>query len=64
MLKGFMQTLRVIAKEEGTRGLYGGMSIHLLRSVPNAAIMFVSFEVVSRWLQRQQDEEQVKTRVN
>ena len=35
------------------RGLYGGMDIHILRSVPNAAIMFLSFELVSNWLKRQ-----------
>jgi hypothetical protein len=27
--------------------------MHLLRSVPNAAIMFVTFEVVSHWLEKQ-----------
>eukprot|EP01038_Epipyxis_sp_PR26KG_P009679 gene9679-13032_t len=48
---GFVNTLQRIAKEEGISGLYGGLSIHLLRSVPNAAIMFVSFELVSRWLE-------------
>jgi solute carrier family 25 protein 33/36 len=47
---GFMATLKTIAKEEGVRGLYGGMPIHLLRSVPNAAIMFLTFEVVNQWL--------------
>lgn len=31
-------------------GLYGGMGMHLLRSVPNAAIMFVTFECVNNWL--------------
>eukprot|EP00600_Ochromonadales_sp_CCMP1393_P005782 CAMPEP_0174957456 /NCGR_PEP_ID=MMETSP0004_2-20121128/2081_1 /TAXON_ID=420556 /ORGANISM="Ochromonas sp., Strain CCMP1393" /LENGTH=312 /DNA_ID=CAMNT_0016205565 /DNA_START=36 /DNA_END=971 /DNA_ORIENTATION=- len=50
---GFMGTLRTIAKEEGRRGLYGGMGIHLLRSVPNAAVMFLSFELVSSWLARE-----------
>lgn len=35
------------------RGLYGGMGMHLLRSVPNTAIMFLSFELVSNWLDRQ-----------
>lgn len=47
---GFMQTLQLIAKEEGRRGLYGGMGLHLLRSVPNAAVMFVSFEIVQKFL--------------
>lgn len=32
------------------RGLYGGIGIHLMRSVPNAAVMFVTFEVASKWL--------------
>ena len=34
------------------RGLYRGMDIHLLRSVPNAAIMFLSFELVNSWLEK------------
>jgi hypothetical protein len=37
-------------KNNKIRGLYGGMGIHLLRAVPNAAIMFVTFELVSSWL--------------
>jgi len=49
---GFLQTLTLIAKEEGRTGLYSGMGLHLLRSVPNAAIMFVSFELVSSFLKR------------
>lgn len=36
------------------RGLYGGIGIHLMRSVPNAAVMFVTFEVVSKWLLKKQ----------
>jgi solute carrier family 25 protein 33/36 len=36
---GFIQCLSLIAKEEGVKGLYGGMGAHLLRVVPNAAIM-------------------------
>ena len=34
------------------RGLYRGMDIHLLRSVPNAAIMFLSYELVNSWLEK------------
>ena len=49
--KGFMSTLKIIAREEGMNGLYGGVGLHLLRSVPNAAIMFVTFELVSNYLQ-------------
>jgi solute carrier family 25 protein 33/36 len=47
---GFMNTLSTIAKEEGSKGLYGGLWIHLGRSVPNAALMFTSFELISRYL--------------
>ena len=50
---GFVQTLNVIAREEGAKGLYGGLWIHLGRSVPNAAIMFTSFELISRYLDKQ-----------
>eukprot|EP01036_Dinobryon_divergens_P031102 gene31102-40447_t len=49
---GFFRTLTTIAREEGRRGLYRGMDIHLLRSVPNAAIMFLSFELVNSWLEK------------
>ena len=48
---GFMQTLNMIAKEEGRKGLYGGMDIHLFRSVPNAAIMFLSYELMAGYLE-------------
>jgi len=48
--KGFFQSIRLIAKEEGTRGLYGGLGPHLMRVVPNTAIMFMSFELLSRRL--------------
>jgi solute carrier family 25 protein 33/36 len=51
--RGFVGTLRTIAREEGTRGLYGGMGMHLLRSVPNTAIMFLSFELVKKWVDQQ-----------
>jgi hypothetical protein len=34
-----VQSCRTVWLEEGARGLYGGMSVHLLRTVPNAAIL-------------------------
>ncbi|EEP75589.1 conserved hypothetical protein [Uncinocarpus reesii 1704] len=37
---GLMQCFRLIFKEEGMAGLYGGLTPHLLRVVPSAAIMF------------------------
>ena len=42
------------------RGLYGGIGIHLMRSVPNAAVMFVTFEVASKWLLKKQLEQNEK----
>ena len=38
------QTLKTILHEEGLRGLYGGLSTYLLRTVPNTAIMFLTYE--------------------
>lgn len=38
------QTVRLIMREEGFRGFYGGMTAHLLRVVPNSAIMFFCYE--------------------
>lgn len=37
---GLVQCFRVIWKEEGMASLYGGLTPHLLRVVPSAAIMF------------------------
>jgi hypothetical protein len=44
------QSIALIAKEEGRRGLYSGLGPHLMRVVPNTAIMFMSFELLSRHL--------------
>ncbi|KAI6653339.1 Solute carrier family 25 member 36-A [Oopsacas minuta] len=40
----FFQTLRVVFREEGRRGLYGGMSAHLMRVIPSSAVTFVTYE--------------------
>jgi solute carrier family 25 protein 33/36 len=48
--KGLFNTFRRIGAEEGIKGLYSGMWIHMVRSVPNSAIMFVAFELISKWL--------------
>jgi len=47
---GMWQTIGLIAKEEGRSGLYGGMGVHLMKVVPNSAIMFLTYEVVNSWL--------------
>ena len=46
---GLLQTLRLVIREEGARSLYGGLSAHLMRVVPNAAVMFAIYEGVLRW---------------
>jgi len=43
-----VQCFKLVAKEEGMAGLYGGMTPHLLRAVPSAAIMFGTYEVILR----------------
>jgi solute carrier family 25 protein 33/36 len=43
---GVFSGMAVIAREEGARGLYGGMGPHLMRVVPNAAIMFLCYEKI------------------
>lgn len=44
--KGFWQTLRLVYKEEGHRGLYRGLATQLIRQIPNTAIMMATYEAV------------------
>ncbi len=37
-----------ILREEGAAALYGGMTAHLMRTVPNSAIMFFCYECIIR----------------
>lgn len=46
--KSFFQTLLRVWREEGRAGLYGGMMAHLMRVIPNTAIMFLTYEAVVR----------------
>ncbi|KAJ7746780.1 mitochondrial carrier protein RIM2 [Mycena maculata] len=46
---GLIQTLRLVIAEEGARRLYGGLSAHLMRVVPNAAVMYSIYEGILRW---------------
>ena len=43
---GFFQTLGTVIKEEGARGLYKGMATHLIRQIPNTAIVMTTYELV------------------
>jgi Mitochondrial carrier protein. len=47
---GLVQCFKLVWKEEGMLGLYGGMTPHLLRTVPSAAIMFGMYEGILRLL--------------
>lgn len=46
---GLLQTLRLVIAEEGTRSLYGGLSAHLMRVIPNAAVMYSIYEAILRF---------------
>lgn len=61
--RGMIQSLRVIAREEGRKGLYAGMGTHLARVVPNAALMFFTYETVVKWIEKRQAAELAKTAV-
>mmetsp|Transcript_6544 Transcript_6544/g.9880 ORF Transcript_6544/g.9880 Transcript_6544/m.9880 type:complete len:377 (-) Transcript_6544:272-1402(-) len=49
---GMFQSLALIGKEEGYRGLYAGMGTHLARVVPNSILLFLSYELINAWLDR------------
>eukprot|EP01135_Chromosphaera_perkinsii_P003125 Nk52_evm14s236 gene=Nk52_evmTU14s236 len=47
---GLVKTFRSIVKYEGVLGLYNGLGAHLIRVVPNTAIMFTTYELtVTLW---------------
>ncbi|KAI1320491.1 hypothetical protein EDD11_000876 [Mortierella claussenii] len=43
---GLKQTFQLVLKEEGVAALYGGLTAHMMRVVPNAAIMFFCYEAI------------------
>lgn len=48
---GIVQCLRLMVKEEGVISLYGGLTAHLLRTVPSAIITLGSYELVLKLLE-------------
>lgn len=44
--RSFFQTLLTVPREEGYRALYRGLTTHLVRQIPNTAIMMCTYEVV------------------
>ena len=47
---GLIQCFKLVFKEEGFASMYGGLTPHLLRTVPNSIIMFGTWELVVRLL--------------
>ncbi|KAL4782505.1 mitochondrial carrier domain-containing protein [Aspergillus varians] len=47
---GVMQCLRLMVKEEGLVALYGGLTAHMIRTVPSAAITLGTYELVLKLL--------------
>ncbi|KAL3895123.1 MAG: hypothetical protein SGCHY_004885 [Lobulomycetales sp.] len=43
---GIVQASRLMLKEEGVAAFYGGMTAHVMRVVPNAAMLFLSYESI------------------
>ena len=44
--RGVFQSANLIIKEEGIKALYGGLGVHMVRTVPNAAILLMVVERV------------------
>lgn len=51
---GVIQCLRLLCKEEGMAAMYGGLTAHLIRTVPSAAITLGTYELVLRLLNDQE----------
>lgn len=51
---GLIQCFKLVWKEEGMVSMYGGLTPHLLRTVPSAAIMFGMYELILRLLATEQ----------
>lgn len=49
---GLFQTFAVVFREEGLRSMYGGLTAHLFRTVPNSIIMFGTWELMTSVLSK------------
>ncbi|KAG7253069.1 hypothetical protein CRUP_013107, partial [Coryphaenoides rupestris] len=50
--RSFFHTLFTVPREEGYRALYRGLTTHLVRQIPNTAIMMATYELVVYLLHR------------
>ncbi|OWB57676.1 hypothetical protein B5S28_g3640 [[Candida] boidinii] len=47
---GLIQCFKLVLKEEGLASMYGGLTPHLMRTVPNSIIMFGTWELFAKLL--------------
>ncbi len=50
---GLVQCFKLVLKEEGLVSMYGGLTPHLLRTVPNSIIMFGTWELIIRMFSKE-----------
>jgi len=50
--RGMIRTTMKIVRDEGWKGLYKGLSINLVRTVPNSAVTLLTYELLMRQLAR------------
>lgn len=50
--RSFLQTVSMVFREEGFKALYRGLTTHLVRQIPNTAIMMATYELVIYLLDR------------
>ena len=43
---GLLQGFILVYREEGVSGLYSGLTPHMIRVIPNAIILFGSYELI------------------
>ncbi|XP_043509346.1 mitochondrial carrier protein Rim2 [Frieseomelitta varia] len=60
----FWQTLKVVHVEEGLQGLYRGLTTHLIRQIPNTAIIMATYEAVVYLLSRHFHERSLSSLAN
>jgi solute carrier family 25 protein 33/36 len=54
--KGFMQTLKLVIKEEGFKNLYKGLGTHLIRQIPNNLIVMTTYELITDYLRKKKND--------
>ncbi|XP_062873017.1 solute carrier family 25 member 36-A-like [Trichomycterus rosablanca] len=50
--RSFLQTVSMVVREEGCKALYRGLTTHLVRQIPNTAIMMATYELAVYLLER------------